>query len=197
MADPVHWVHRLPGGLAQNNLSHPLSLLLPFLGDPRPVVVARGFRWRKERFGDRRDRFFDELRASLTGDEVTASLVFSCRARPVQQHLTVHGTRAQAVVSLDARTVRFVRGASLPGPFARAQWACRDFGEARREAWRQVVHLARARLHFFEGMQELFRRFYAAVEGRAAMPIPMEEAVRAARVMDDVVAACGEDAAPP
>jgi predicted dehydrogenase len=197
MGDPSHWVHQLPGGLAQNNISHPLSLILPFLQEPRPSVTARGFRWRKERFGDIRDRFFDELRVNLAGEETTASLVFSSRARPVQQRLTVLGTRAQAVVSLDARTLRFVRGASLPGPFGRAQWASRDFRQARREAWRQLVNVARARLHFFEGMQELIRRFYAAIEGREGMPIPMEEAVRATRVMDDIFAACGEPSTSP
>jgi predicted dehydrogenase len=190
MRDPSHWVHRLPGGLVQNNISHPLSLVLPFLPDPRPAVVARGWRWRAERFGDARDGFFDEVRVSLAGQNTTASVVFSCRIRPVQLRVTAYGTRAQGTASLDARTVRFVRGASLPGPFGRVQWAYRDSREARREAYRQAANVVRARLHFFEGMQELFRRFYAAVEGRGTMPIPMQEAVRVTRVMDDIFRDC-------
>ena len=193
MQEPEHWVHRLPGGVVQNNISHPLSLILPFLRDSRPALVAGGWRWRDVRFGDARDRFFDELRVTVLGDRATASIVFSCKARPVQLGVTFYGTLAQATVSLDARTVRVVRGASLPGPFARAQWAYRDFQEARREAWRRAVDLARARLHFFEGMQELIRRFYAAIEGRGAMPIAMDEALRITRVMEDIFIACRQD----
>lgn len=193
MADPAHWVHQLPGGNAQNNISHPLSLLLPFLPDQRPRVMARGFRWRKQRYGDVRDRLFDELRVLLIGQRTTASLVFTSNARPVQLYVTVHGTRAQASASIDGRTLQVVRGASMPGPFARVQWAYREAAGARREFLRKAADLCRARLHYFQGMYELIRRFYLAIEGRAAMPIPMSEAVRTTRIMDDIFSSTQEE----
>lgn len=192
MGDPGHWVHRLPGGVAQNNISHPLSMLLSFLHDDRPRVSAVGLRCRKERFGDARDRFHDEVRVHLEGREVTGSLVFSCRARPLQLYVTVHGTKAQATASVDARSFRLVRGAELAGPFARVQWTYRESREANREFWGRVVSLARARLHYFQGMHELIRRFYLAVEGRGEVPIPMSEAVRATRIMDEIFASCAQ-----
>lgn len=187
MSDPGHWIHRLPGGLAQNNISHPLSLLLPFLPDERPRVTAHGLRKRSERFGDVRDRFHDELRVTLEGERTTASLVFSCSARPVQLYVTVHGTRAQATASIDSRSCRMVHGATLPGPFARVQWARRELGETRRELWGRVRDLLGARLHFFQGMHELIRRFYLAIEGRGEMPIAMSEALRTTRIIDDII----------
>lgn len=190
MGDPTHWVHALPGGVAQNNISHPLSLLLPFLPDEQPVVSACGLRCRLKRFGDRRDRFFDELRVTLLGRRTTASLQFSCRARPVQLYATVHGTKAQATASIDSRTLRLVHGASLPGPFARVQWAYRDERETRRELRRSVASLLRARLHFFEGLHELIRRFYLAIQGKGDMPIPMMEALRTTRIMEEIFIQC-------
>lgn len=192
MGDPNHWIHRLPGGLAQNNISHPLSLMLPFLPDERPRVSAVGLRWRSERFGDLRDRFHDEIRVTVEGASTTGSLVFSCRSRPIQLYVTVHGTRAQATASIDGRSFRVVRGASLPGPFARVQWNYREHAETRRELWRRVNGLLRARLHFFQGMHELVRRFYLAIEGRGEMPIPMSEALRTTRIMDDIFRSLSE-----
>lgn len=194
MGDPTHWVHALPGGIAQNNISHPLSLLLPFLPDDRPAVVARGQRCRAERFGDRRDRFFDEIRATMVGRRATASLCFTCRARPLQLYAAVHGTRAQAMASTDSRTLRVVRGAALPGPFAKVQWAARDCGESWRGLRQNVSGLLRARLHYFDGMHELIRQFYLAIQGKGDMPIPMAEALRAARLMDEILAQCDEHA---
>jgi predicted dehydrogenase len=193
MADPSHWVHQLPGGNAQNNISHPLSLVMPFMPDPRPRVMARGFRLRNKRYGDIRDRFFDELRVMLVGDRTTASLVFTSSARPVQLSVTYFGTLAQASVSIDGRTYRTVRGASMPGPFARVQWAYREAAEANREFLRHANDLCRARLHYFQGMHELIRRFYLAIEGRGVMPIPMSEAVRTTRIMDDIFGAIQEE----
>jgi predicted dehydrogenase len=193
MADPSHWVHQLPGGNAQNNISHPLSLILPFLPDQRPRVVARGLRWRKQRYSDVRDRLFDELRVLLIGQRTTASLVFTSRARPVQLYIVFQGTQAQASVSIDGRTFAITRGASMPGPFARVQWVYRKAAEANRELLRHATDLCRARLHYFQGMHELIRRFYLAIEGRAAMPIPMSEAVRTARIMDDIFRSIQEE----
>jgi hypothetical protein len=81
----------------------------------------------------------------------------------------------------------------MPGPFARVQWAYREVAEANRELLRHAADLCRARLHYFQGMHELFRRFYLAIEGRAAMPIPMAEAVRTTHIMDDIFNSIQED----
>ena len=190
MGDPTHWLHKLPGGLAQNNISHPLSLILEFLEDERLEVYARGLRLRKETYGDIRDRFFDELRVMLTGKYASAHMAFSCRCRPVQLSAVVYGTKCQAIMSFDARTLRIVEGASLPGPFQKVQWAYRDAVQTRREYFRNIANLLRARLYYFEGMHELFRRFYAAVEGKDEMPIPMSEVLRTTVIMDEIFQQC-------
>jgi predicted dehydrogenase len=190
MADAGHWIHRLPGGLAQNNLSHPLSLVLPLLGGTATGVRAIGRRLRAERFGDVRDAFHDELRVLLEGPRATAAVQFSCRARPAQLSLTVYGTRRTALVSLDARTLRVVDGSRMPGPFAKVDWARRDAAEAGRELVRRTRDLAFARLHYFEGLRALLGAFYAAVAGDAPPPIPLADARATAEVMDRTFADC-------
>jgi predicted dehydrogenase len=190
MSDPDHWIHRLPGGLAQNNLSHPLSLVLPLLGEGAPGVIASGRRLRPERFGDARDRFHDEVRLSLEGQQATAAIQFSCRVRPVQLSLTVYGSRRTALLSTDARTLRLVDGSRLPGPFGKVDWARRDAWAAGRELLSRAEDLARARLHYFEGMRALFRAFYAAAAGAGEPPIPLAEARLAAEIMDQAFAGC-------
>ncbi len=190
MADPDHWVHRLPGGLAQNNLSHPLSIVLPLIGEGLPAVRARGYRWRPQRFGDARDVFHDEIRIQLEGERATASVHFSCRVRPVQLAVTVYGTRRNAVVSLESRTLRLVGGSTMPGPFQKVDWAGRDALEAGRELAARARDLARARLHYFEGMKQLLARFYACAAGETAPPVPIEEARRTAAVLDEVFRSC-------
>ncbi len=193
MGDPTHWLHALPGGLAQNNISHPLSLILEFLKDERPEVHAQGFRWREQKYGDVRDRFFDELRVMITGKETTGFLLFSAKSRPIQLYVDVHGTKCQAIASLDARTLRTIKGSSMPGPFQKVQWAGRDTREARKEFHRHIRSLFRARLHYFEGMHNLFQRFYLAIEGKGKMPIPMSEAYRTTAIIDEILRKCNEN----
>jgi predicted dehydrogenase len=193
MAEPEHWVHRLPGGLAHNNLSHPISLVLPFIGeggDGTLEVQASGRRLRPERHGDARDRFHDELRVALTGPRATAAILFSCRIRPVQLSLTVFGTRQAAIASLDARTVRVTAGSRQPGPFQKLDWAGRDAAEAAREALGRLRDLGRARLHYFEGMRALFEAFYRAARGEGPAPEPVRQARPAAELLDAIFDRC-------
>lgn len=192
MGDPTHWLHKLPGGLAQNNISHPLSLILEFLKDEKPNIYARGFRRRKKKYRDIRDGFFDELRVMITGKEATAYMLFSAQSRPIQLYTIVHGTKCQAITSLDARTVRIVKGASLPGPFRKVQWARHDAKQALQEYRRHIGNFLGARLHYFEGLNQLFCKFYLAIQGKGEMPIPMSEAFRTTSIMDEIFRQCDE-----
>jgi len=190
MSDPTHWVHQLPGGLAQNNISHPLSLMLPFLTDEEPQVRSVGLRKRLPLFGDVRDDLVDELRATIVGASCTANLIFSCHARPVHTYVVVHGTKAQALFHGVSRTLRLVRGATLPGPFGRMQWARNDKKEAQRAYRQQMGGFLRAELFFFDGMNTLFRQFYGAIAGNNAEPIPVSEAIRTTRIMENLFESC-------
>lgn len=190
MADPDHWVHQLPGGLAHNNLSHPLSLVLPFLGPGPFEVHAHGRRLRPARHGDARDLFHDELRVLLAGARATAGIVFSCAMRPVQLCLRVHGTRRAAWASLDARTVHVTGGSRSPGPFQKVDWAWRDAAAAAGEALARTGDLVRARLHYFEGLRALLEAFYRAARGEGPAPEPVAQALPAAEVLDGIFERC-------
>ncbi|WP_167505895.1 Gfo/Idh/MocA family protein [Desulfosediminicola flagellatus] len=190
MGDPSHWLHSLPGGLAQNNISHPISLILGMMPGNNICVKAYGYRFRPQRFHDYRDRFFDEIRAVLVSGDITANLVFTCRSRPVQTFIRAYGSKASVTASTDSRTLRLTCGANMPGPFAKVQWAARDAKEAMRELYFNIKGLAFARLHYFQGLGDLFSQFYEAIEGRQEMPIPMGEAVRVTRVMDAIIHEC-------
>jgi predicted dehydrogenase len=190
MSDPSHWVHRMPGGLAQNNISHPLSFIMPFLTDEAPRVCAIGLRRYQTAYGDIRDHLFDEVRAMIIGTRCTANVVFSCNAIPAQTYAIVYGTKAQAVFHGESRTLRFVKGAAHPGPFRRLQWARNDKKEAQREYRRQLIGFLRAELFFFQGMNNLFRRFYGAVCGENKEPIPISEAIRVTRIMENLFKDC-------
>jgi hypothetical protein len=102
----------------------------------------------------------------------------------------VHGTKAQALFHGESRTLRLVRGATLPGPFGRIQWARNDKKEAQRESRQQVGGFLRAELFFFDGMNTLFRQFYGAISGNNAEPIPVSEAIRATRIMEHLFESC-------
>ena len=190
MGDPLHWLHQLPGGLAQNNISHPISLILGLMQGEHIVINASGRRLRKKRYHDVRDNFFDEIRADLSTSTTSAHLIFSAHARPVQLNITAFGTKRTASASLDSRTIRYIQGSNLPGPFAKVQWSYFDAKEAIREFFHNTGQMAKAKLHYFASMHDLFNRFYSAIQGQREMPVPMSEAIRVTHIMDDIIHQC-------
>ena len=182
--DPDHWVRGLPGGLFQNVMSHALYRATDLLGPGRPGVSAA---W----FGESRGGGLPtELRASLLWPEATAQLVFSSAARPLRRFAKVQGSRGGFEVDLDAQLVRSDWGARAPGAFGKIEVPLRALRESSGQAASAAVRFLRARIHYFAGMKTLFEAFYEAVRSGGACPVPEDDVVRDASVMDDVFEAC-------
>lgn len=182
--DADHWVHRLPGGLFQNVISHAVYRITEFLPDEEPQVWATWF-GRQGAAG-----IPTELRVMMQGQDVTASLVFSSTARPAQRVTRVLGTKGSVEVDLDARIVRRLKGPALPGAFGKLDVPFRQMRESFRQLTRNAWQFLRGDLQYFAGMNTLFRRFYEAAAAGSAPPIPYSEIRRVTAVMDAVFAAC-------
>jgi predicted dehydrogenase len=191
-ADPTHWVHRLPGGLFQNVMSHAMARITDFLPDDRPIVQARWFATRTS--------FPTELRATLIGQHTTGTLIFTSEARPSQKIARIYGTKMAVDVDLDARTVRRYRPPTAPAVLAKVQLPWWQLKDAARNLRNNVGRLRRSDLHFFQGMNTMFRAFYQSIQDGSAPPVTHAEARRVTTIMDMVFAECSradEQVAPP
>lgn len=186
-SNPDHWVHYLPGGLFQNVMSHALYRITDLLDDPKPRVLAT---WFGEVSGARTPT---ELRVILQGRRMTANLVFSSTMRPVQRLARIHGTRQSIEVDLDGRTIRRYRAPSLPGAFGKLEAPFRQMTESARSFVKALSRFALGRIHYFAGMNKLFRLFYESILTGAASPIPPADVLRVTGLMDDIFHRCRVD----
>src|SRR5688500_15310791 len=145
-SEPDHWVHRLPGGLFQNVMSHALYRIADFMPDEQPRVWATWFG------ATPASATPTELRVMLQGLDVTANLLFTSTARPVQRVARLYGTREGVEVDLDGRTIRSYSALRLPGPFAKIEAPFRHRREAARALRRAIWRFLRRDIHFFAGM---------------------------------------------
>jgi predicted dehydrogenase len=180
--DPGHWIHRLPGGLFQNNISHAIYKITDFLDDDRPRIWATWFATTGPAP--------TELRVMLQGKSVTANVLFSSTARPVQRVARVYGTKALVEVDFDGRVHRWSRGGVAPGPFGKLEMPFRHLLEAGKSFGRNSWRFLRSDLQFFAGMNQLFRQFYAAIRDGGESPTPPRDIRRVTVIMDDIFNAC-------
>jgi predicted dehydrogenase len=190
--DANHWVHRLPGGLFHNNISHAVCKVLDLVPDDRPSVWATWFG------GPEHDGTPTELRVLLKWREATAQILFSSAARPVQRVVRVYGTRRMLEVDFDGRLVRVRQPVIAPGAFAKLAVPWRDLRMAARALTRNAWRFFRSDLHYFAGMRRLFAEFYRAIREGSAVPVSPRDVQRVTALMDRIFAVCrgGEPAQP-
>lgn len=104
MADPAHWVHRLPGKLFHNVLDHVLAKVVGHIGDDVTTQVL-AFRRRPESGNAAVDAMGDELRFMLRSGSVTVSGLVSAHGRPAAHTLRVVGSSDTVELDYAARTL--------------------------------------------------------------------------------------------
>ena len=186
MADPKHWVHRLPGKLFHNVLDHVLAKVVAHLNEDVLVKVL-AFRRRMATGYPDVDAMPDELRFLLRSGDVTVSGLVSAHGRPAAHTLRVVG--AIDTVELDYANRTLVRSARQTQPSAMGRlfpsWTqarrfagngCHNFGQFRRHEF-----------HYFQGMRVLLNRFYDAIERDAPDPIAHGDILKVSRIIDQIV----------
>jgi predicted dehydrogenase len=187
MKDPAHWVHKLPGKLFQNMMDHLLNRITPYLPELDPEMQVTAFRARPTLRGDATDSLFDELRVSLRAGTVTAFASLSCHARPVANTLRIYGTKNTVELDYNRRT--FIVQASQKYPSAVGR-LLPPFQMGRRYFHQGTANLrafGRSQFHFFAGMSTLLNRFYQSIVEELPDPISVDEMLRVARLMDEVI----------
>ena len=182
--DLEHWVHLLPGGLFQNNISHALYRITDYLPDAHPSVWAD---WYGSIGSSGRP---SELRVSLCGERTSANLIFSSAIRPVCRIARLYGTRRCIEIDLDARVIRESGAPRLPGAFGKLEIPLRQLREAGRALARNLKSFIHGDLQYFAGMNNLFGSLYQAILTHGEPPIAYAEVLRVTEVMDNIFDSC-------
>ncbi len=188
LADPQHWVRRLPGSLLHNLISHGVSKIGEFLTGDRPKVMSLSFSSPYLRKLGQLE-VIDEVRATLQDDQgTTAFFLFTTQFGAGSNELRLYGPSASLVVDNTYRTVLRIRPSRLKSylryffaPWQRAR-------EEVRNSFRSLRLFAKNDFHMDYGMKKLMELFYAAIREGKPDPIPAAEILRTARIMEDIFA---------
>jgi predicted dehydrogenase len=179
-------VRRLPGGLLHNIISHGIARVAEFFSTDAPQVIAHGFisPWLRT-LGE--TQLVDELRVIISEeDRTTAYFTFSSQMRPALHEFRIYGPKNGLVLDQDHEIVLRLRGARfksyvekfVPPLLFAAQHLGNLFVNART--------FIRRDFHMKSGMKYLIESFYRSIREGTPVPIPYEEILRTARIMDAI-----------
>lgn len=186
-SDKSHWVRKLPGGIFQNTISHPLYKVTDCLPDWMPKVRAYSFT-RDPQFG-----IPTELRVEMESQGISARLHVSSSSRPVERYVRIHGSEQSIEVDFNGQTIKMIRPISARGPFVLIQVPLRQLGSSASQLAGSIWRFVRNDIHYSAGMNTLFRQFYSSIRGAGENPIGVSEIMRVTQIMDNIFVACSDE----
>jgi predicted dehydrogenase len=191
LAENEHWVRKLPGGLLQNVMSHGIARVAELLVGDQPRVIARAFASPLlKRLGG--GEVLDELRTMIVDDRgTTAYFTFSSQMRPLVQHFRVFGSRNGLVLDEQQQTVLKLRGRAFKSYVERFVPHVLFAGQYLEASARNVRLFLGNDFHMEAGKKELIGQFYRSILEDGPPPIPSNEILRTARIMDAIVEQVG------
>jgi len=186
LADPNHWVRRLPGSLLHNLISHGVAKIAEFLEGDSPELVSLSFSSPYLAHHNHAD-IVDEVRAVLRDTRgTTAFFLFTTQFGAASSELRLFGKTGNLVLDNDYRTVLRIRPSQhksylryFLAPLALAR-------EQARNTFVSMRQFARKEFQMDFGMRKLMELFYQAIREDGPDPIPPDEIRRTARIMDAI-----------
>jgi predicted dehydrogenase len=196
LADPTHWVRRLPGQLFHNVISHGIARLAEWLLDDVPDLVA----WANQSAYLEKvcpQGPMDELRVMVRDRAgTTASFGFFTQVKPSVNQFRLLGQANSITVDEMSGSLITHQGRShksyLTFLMPQMEMARAYLGNGARNA----MDIVRWRLHHDSGMKELIGRFHESIAQSGAPPIPYREILLTARIMDSIFAQLRSTAVP-
>jgi len=186
LADPNHWVRRLPGSLLHNLVSHGVSKIAEFLEGDSPSVLSISYSSPYLVQHGHAD-IVDEVRAVLRDEKgTTGFFLFTTQFGVGSNELRLFGRAGNLVLDNTYRTVLRV-APSHHKSYLRYFMA--PLLHAREEARNTLINMrqfARKEFQMDFGMRKLMELFYRAIREGGPDPISAPEIRRTARIMDAV-----------
>ena len=186
LGDRNHWVRRLPGSLPQNLISHGVAKLAEFLEGEAPELLSMSFSspYLLERgHGD----IVDEIRALMRDERgTTAFFLFTTQFVGGANELRLFGKTGSIAVNNTNRSVVPARPSthkSYLRYFLEPLTHAREYG---RNTFISLRQFRRKEFHMDFGMRKLIALFYRAIREAGEDPIPTDQILRTASIMDAI-----------
>jgi predicted dehydrogenase len=180
-SNPDHWIAKLPGQLFQNNISHPIAMLTPFLSDDLEIT---SFAFDRSNNGV----VNDELRVQIFDrkNKITCSVLFTSSALPVQFVVRYFGSKSTINLNLTEHFWMEDTAPTFPGGLGLSLNIRARAKKLKTQYWTNFKAFWLGRETFFSDMKRLVEEFYQSIETKTDAPIPYNEIQRTSNIIDKI-----------
>ena len=180
----IPWSYSYDWGTFDNLICHPLYLACHFFSDPgRPQVVAFNP-------GAVREAGVEEIRVLIPSRTGIAEVSLSLSSTPEVNRVEIVGTQGRITADWQTMTVLTSRASGLPSALARFTANFATALDLTKAGLATLAGIATGRVKRYLGLKTIIAHFYESLREDTAPPVPADEGVLNARLMDQIKDAC-------
>jgi nucleoside-diphosphate-sugar epimerase/predicted dehydrogenase len=180
----IPWSYAYDWGTFDNLICHPLYLACHFLSDPgRPQVAAFNP-------GSVREAGVEEIRALIPSRTGIAEVSLSLSSSPEVNRVEIVGTRGRVTADWQTLTVLTSLESRLPSALVRFSANFAAAIDLTRAGVSTLIGIATGRVKRYAGLRTIIAQFYRSLKEGLPLPVPPEDGVLNARLMDQIKVAC-------
>jgi len=182
-----HWLWQLPGQLIQNIIPHAVVKFCEFMTDDEVTVLAQGFTSKLlQNLGE--FELKDELRATITDfKQTTAYLTFSTQIGPPLRQFLIFGPKNSLLVDQDHQALIKIPGKTYKSYLEKTIPLYNFVRQYRQNMSYNIRLFLKREFQMKQGLYNLLRLFYQSIINDTPLPIPYNQILLSARIMDDII----------
>ena len=181
-----HWSYTLPGGVLHDFLSHPLYLVLEWIGQVRNLAVY------PRSFGTLPQGLTDHIDILLEGEKANGKITLTKVADNECFFLKVYFKRGVVTIDFVTQTTLFETMSHVPRFVARVNSNFSRSKQLTLRSVRNVYQFLTGKLVPYQGLKNLIELFYASIYEANKAPIEKELALNVARAEELIANSLGE-----
>ena len=176
-----HWVYRLPGGVYQNFISHPLSCVLDFMGPLQNVKATAVYHKVVSHQNS------DELRILFDNGSAIGTLSLSLCAIPRYNFIRIYGSEGAIEIDILSKAAFLHQEGGAMPKFIVRNLNARRRGKVYLKAGRQgLMDIITGKGGYFEGNDILIRLFFRSLVEKTPLPVTLENGLWSMQTMDEI-----------
>jgi predicted dehydrogenase/nucleoside-diphosphate-sugar epimerase len=179
------WRYNLPGGILHDNITHPVYMVLRWMGKPQRVTVF------PQSHHVLPQGLTDHMSIMLEGKECTANIVISGVIKPEPYYIQIFCERGSVLVNFDTATTVVTRSGLLPRFLRRATSSFNYAFQLFSSGVTNFIKFAGGKLVPYQGLENLIPRFYDSIRTGRELPISKELAISVAQTEGEVFSQAG------
>lgn len=176
----LHWSYYLPGGILYNNITHPLYMIIDWIGKSKKVTIL------PRSYGSLSQSVTDHMDILIEGATANGKISITVAPRHENNYLKLFFENATITIDFVTQTLSMEKVSSIPRSLNRVMINFIRSYQLMGGSVTNIINYYRKKMLPYQGLKHLLDSFYGWIEGNNTPPVSKELAVEVSFIEEKI-----------